>query len=116
MPRQHTDREYEKELAKLKEQLLLMGAKVEEMLAGSMRALVQRDTELARRMCDLDAQVDRLEMSIDERCLLILARRQPMASDLRFITTAMKLVTDLERIGDLAVNICERVFELNEEP
>jgi phosphate transport system protein len=111
-----TDREYDAELHRLHDQLLLMGAKVEEMIANSMRALTERDSELARRMIDYDHQINRLELEIDELCLRILAKRQPVASDLRLITTALKLVTDLERIGDACVNICERVVELNMEP
>ena len=111
-----TDREYDAELHKLHDQLLLMGAKVEEMINNSMRALVERDTELAQRMIDFDHQINRLEVETDELCLRILAKRQPVASDLRLITLALKLVTDLERIGDLGVNICERVIELNMEP
>ena len=111
-----TDREYDAELHKLHDQLLLMGAKVEEMIANSMRALTERDSELARRMIEFDHQINRLEVEIDELCLRILAKRQPVASDLRLITTALKLVTDLERIGDSCVNICERVVELNMEP
>ncbi len=114
--REHTDREYEMELRKLRELLLMMGAKVEEMIAGSARALVEKDSDLARRMIEQDQQVNRLEVDTDGLCLKILARRQPVASDLRFITIAMKMVTDLERIGDLSVNICERVIELNAEP
>jgi len=116
MGRLHTDREYESELHRLREQILLLGAKVEEMIATSMRALVERDQALARRMLDFDDGIDQLEVEIDELCLRILARRQPVASDLRFLTTSLKLVKDLERIGDLGVNICERVIELNEEP
>ncbi len=116
MGRLHTDREYEAELYKLREKLLLMGAKTEEMIASSIRALVERDSALAERLITLDDSIDLLEVEADELCLRILARRQPVASDLRFLTTALKLVTDLERIGDLAVNICERVVELNEEP
>jgi phosphate transport system protein len=77
-----------------------------------MRALVERDVDLARRMIEFDRQINRLEVDSDEACLILLARRQPMASDLRFITTALKLVVDLERIGDLGVNICERAIEL----
>jgi phosphate transport system protein len=111
-----TDREYDAELHKLHDQLLIMGARVEEMIANSMRALVERDTELAQRTIEFDHQINRLEIEIDELCLRILARRQPVASDLRLITLALKLVTDLERIGDLGVNICERVIELNMEP
>jgi phosphate transport system protein len=113
--RQHTDRDYESELRKLREQLLMMGAKVEEMIASAMRALVERDSALAREMIEFDQEINRLEVDSDELCLRILARRQPVASDLRFITIALKLVTDLERMGDLGVNICERVIELNEE-
>ena len=111
-----TDREYDAELHKLHDQLLLMGAKVEEMIANSMRALTERDSELARRMIEYDHQINRLEVEIDDLCLRILAKRQPVASDLRLITTALKLVTDLERMGDACVNICERVVELNMEP
>src|SRR5687767_5674114 len=112
----HAAPEYEAELHRLHEQLLLIGAKVEEMIANSMRALVERDSALARRMIDFDHQINRLEVETDELCLRILAKRQPVASDLRLITIALKLVTDLERIGDLGVNICERVIELNAEP
>ncbi|MBN1654086.1 MAG: phosphate signaling complex protein PhoU [Deltaproteobacteria bacterium] len=116
MRREHTDREYEAELRELSEQLLLMGAKVEQLLANAIKALVERDSELGRRMIDFDNDIDELEVAIDERCLRILAKRQPVASDLRFIATVLKIVTDLERIGDLAVNICERAIELNAEP
>ncbi len=115
MVRAHLDREYEGELRKLREDLLLMGAKVEDMLTSSMRALARRDTKLAEKTMAVDREINRLEMEIDEACLRVLARRQPVASDLRFITMALKLVTDLERMGDLGVNICERVIELNEE-
>lgn len=116
MSRAHTDREYEGELRKIREQLLLMGAKVEEMLTASMRALIERDTDLAQRTLITDRQINKIEVETDELCLRVLARRQPVASDLRFLTIALKLVTDLERMGDLGVNICERVIELNEEP
>jgi phosphate transport system protein len=114
--RKHTDREYESELQTLREQVLLMGAKVEDMIKSSVRALIERDSVLAQRMIQFDHQINRMEVEIDELCLRILARRQPVASDLRFLTIALKLVTDLERMGDLGVNICERVLELNEEP
>jgi phosphate transport system protein len=114
--REHTNREYEQELRRLREQLLLMGAKVEEIIRGSIRALVERETAVAEQMIAFDKKINQLELEIDELCMQILARRQPVASDLRFITMALKLVTDLERIGDLGVNICERVVELNAEP
>ena len=113
--REHTNREYEQELRRLREQLLLMGAKVEEIIRGSIRALTERETAVAEQMIAFDKKINQLELEIDELCMQILARRQPVASDLRFITMALKLVTDLERIGDLGVNICERVVELNEE-
>jgi phosphate transport system protein len=114
--REHTNREYEQELRKLREQVLRMGAKVEEIIGGSIKALLERDSMLATRMIAFDRKINQMEIDIDELCLLVLARRQPVASDLRFITMALKLVTDLERIGDLGVNISERVLELNEEP
>ena len=114
--REHTNREYEQELRKLREQVLRMGAKVEEIIGGSIKSLIERDSPLATRMIAFDRKINQMEIDIDELCLMVLARRQPVASDLRFITMALKLVTDLERIGDLGVNICERVVELNEEP
>jgi phosphate transport system protein len=114
--REHTNREYELELRRLREQLLLMGAKVEEIINGSIRALIDRDSELAEQGIAADRKINQLEIAIDELCMQVLARRQPVASDLRFLTTALKLVTDLERIGDLGVNMCERVVELNQEP
>ncbi|MCL2313631.1 MAG: phosphate signaling complex protein PhoU [Proteobacteria bacterium] len=112
----HTVQEYDGELRKIREQLLFMGAKVEEMIAGGLKALLERDSELAHRVMELDSEVNKLELDIDELCLRVLARRQPVASDLRAVTTVMKMVTDLERIGDLGVNICERVMELNMVP
>jgi len=113
---QHTSRVYEHELRTLRDKLLLMGSLVEEMVGKSMLALATRDTSLARRTMKTDRRINQLECEIDELCMRILAMRQPVASDLRFVTTALKIVTDLERIGDLGVNICERVAELNEEP
>lgn len=112
----HTDRAYEEELGKLREELLLMGAKVESMVAASVRAFTERDYDLARRTIECDHEVNRLEVETDGFCLSILARRQPVASDLRFLTSSLKLVTDLERIGDLAVNICERTIDLAVDP
>lgn len=108
----HTDREYENELATLRERVILMGAAVEQMLGVSLGAFERRDIELAQRAIDNDDRIDQLEIEIDKLCLRILALRQPVASDLRFITMSLKVVTDLERSGDLAVNISERVVEL----
>ncbi len=113
MPKAHTDREFENELRVLRQQLLSMAGWVEDMIANSVRALTERDESLAAETIELDKNVNRSELETDELCMVILARRQPMASDLRFITLALKMVTDLERIGDLAVNICERAIDLN---
>jgi phosphate transport system protein len=112
MKRHHTNQAYDQELEALRADVLAMGEKVGHMITASMRALVGGDTELARRIIELDDEVDRLEIAADERCLQILAKRQPVASDLRFITTAMKMVTDLERIGDMAVDVARRTLEI----
>lgn len=112
----HTSRVYEHELRTLRDKLLLMGSLVEEMIGKSMLAFTTRDTLLARATMKTDRRINQLECEIDELCMRILAVRQPVASDLRFVTTALKIVVDLERIGDLGVNICERVAELGEEP
>lgn len=116
MPGLHTDKAFESDLLRLREKLLGMGGRVEELIADSARALSERDSQLAQHIRAADAEVDRLELEVDELCRRILALRQPAASDLRLITTALKIVTDLERIGDLAVNIAERVLDLNQAP
>jgi phosphate transport system protein len=112
----HTSKIYDQELRSLRDKLLLMGSLVEEMIGKGEQALRTRDTSLAQTTMRVDRRINRLECDVDELCMRILATRQPVASDLRFITMALKIVTDLERIGDLGVNICERVIELNEEP
>jgi len=109
----HTDREYEQELQRLRDAVLLMGARVEEMTKSALQSFARHDLELARATIAMDSEIDRLEMDIDEACVRVLARRQPVASDLRFITTTLKIVTDLERMGDLSVNVCERVLDLD---
>jgi len=116
MPSEHTDKQYEAELRDLRERLLFMAGKVEEMIAFTTRSLVERDSDLARQMIEADMDINRLEVEIDELCLRLLALRQPAARDLRFITLALKIVTDLERIGDECVNIARRAVELNAEP
>jgi phosphate transport system protein len=113
---EHTSRQYERELQELKDKILLLGGTVEMMIASAMRSLLQRDSDLARSVIASDPRVDAAELEIDHLSVSLLALRQPAASDLRFITTALKIVTDLERIGDLTVNIAERAIELNEEP
>ncbi len=103
---------YEHEMADLRRSLLRMGGTVEEMLGIVIAALQGYDPDMARRVRDMDAEVDALEKEIDEHCLRILALHQPAAEDLRFVTTSMKLVTDLERMGDLVGNIGERIISL----
>ena len=113
--KRHTDREYEAELGRVRDNLLRMTGRVEQMIADSVRALLEGDVELAKRAIEDDHKVNRIEVDTDDLCLLILAKRQPLGSDLRLITIAMKMVTDLERIGDLAVNIAERAVALSGE-
>lgn len=116
MARTHTDRVYEAELRELKDKLLRMAGLVEQMIAAATAAMVDADLDRARATIAADGAVNALELETDELCLIILARRQPMGSDLRMITLAMKMVTDLERIGDLAVNIGERVLAMAAPP
>jgi phosphate transport system protein len=116
MEREHYSKQFDTELNEIRQKLLEMGGKVEVMINESLKALVERDSDLAERVIASDHQINRLEMEIDERCLEVLARRQPAARDLRFITLALKIVTDLERIGDQCRNIGKRTLELNEEP
>jgi phosphate transport system protein len=114
--KKHTDRSYDAELEELRSKLLTLGGKVEAEIAQSMRSLSERDSKLAEEVVGSDREVNLLELEVDESCRRILALRQPAASDLRFITTALKIVVDLERIGDLAVNIAERAIDLNQSP
>jgi phosphate transport system protein len=109
-------RHFDQELARLKEQLLRMGSVVERQILRSMQSLVERDSELATKVVDHDRDVNSLDVDIDDTCIRLLALHQPTARDLRFITTAMKISSELERMGDLAENIARRALELNEEP
>ncbi|UCD36202.1 MAG: phosphate signaling complex protein PhoU [Nitrospiraceae bacterium] len=104
------------ELEKIKDMLIKMAALVEKAIHDSVNSLVERDDELAKKVIEGDLTINTYDVGIEEDCIRALARTQPMAIDLRFITTAMKITTDLERIGDNAVNICERALELNREP
>ncbi len=106
----------DEELKKLKETILKMGALVESAIRDSIRSLVERENDLAKAIIERDHLINAFDVEIDEECIRLIALRQPMACDLRFITTAMKITTDLERMGDLAVNIAERALELNQEP
>jgi phosphate transport system protein len=109
-------RHVHEELDALKQHLLLMAALAESQIRDVMRALVERDDVLAREVVERDREINAHDVEIDEKCVELLALYQPTARDLRFITTAMKIVTDLERIGDQAVNIARRAIELNREP
>jgi phosphate transport system protein len=109
-------RHFHEELEALKQTLLAMGGLVEDQIRRVMRALIERDDVMAQEVIERDRQVNTYDVEVDEQCVSLLALHQPAAGDLRFITTAMKIVTDLERIGDQAVNIAQRVLELNREP
>jgi phosphate transport system protein len=111
-----TETHFQKELEELKGNLLKMAALVEESIRDAVRSLVKRDSELAQQTFAKEDRINGLEIVIDDMCLRLLALRQPMAVDLRFITAAMKIITDLERMGDQAVNIAERAISLNQEP
>src|SRR6476659_1494699 len=109
-------RHIDQELAEMKSQILRMGALVESQIEGSIKALVDRDVDLASRIIERDTLVNSLDVDIDENCIRLLALQAPAARDLRFVTTAMKISTELERMSDISENISERVIELNEEP
>jgi phosphate transport system protein len=107
---------FDDELVRLNGLVLQMGSLVEMAIKNSVQSIVDRDNELAKKVIDGDHQVNTLDIEIDEESIRLIALRQPMAGDLRLITTAMKITADLERMGDLAVNIAQRAIELNKEP
>ena len=110
------ERHFDQELKDLKQEILKMGAFAEEAIYKSVEALKNRDRELAKSVVDNDSNIDQLELSIDEKCIDLIARYQPMANDLRFITTGMKINSELERISDIAVDIAQRTLELIAKP
>jgi len=114
--KKHTSTHYEQELRDIREGLLYLGALVEKAIELAVRSLVERDTELARKVICDDTTIDQRDVEIEEKCIRILALRQPTARDLRFITTAIKINGHLERIGDMAANIAEKAIILSEEP
>src|SRR5512135_2834356 len=109
-------RQKEHDIEALKERVLKMGSLVEDAIRKSIKSLVERDRNLAISVIDGDAIVNNLDVEIEEECIRFLAIWQPSGSNLRFVTTAIKIITDLERMGDLAVDICERAVELLDEP
>ena len=114
--KRHTSTHYEKELREVKQSLLYLGALVEKAIELATEALVDRNTDLARKVICDDNVIDQLDVEIEEKCIRMLALRQPTARDLRFIATAIKINGHLERIGDMAANIAEKSIILSEEP
>jgi phosphate transport system protein len=116
MTERHISSDYDRALEELRQKILQMGGLVEEHLTDAMKALMQRNAELAKSLMDQDHPVNRLEMEVDDRAVRLLALRQPAARDLRFVTMSLKISTDLERIGDQCVSIAIRALELQGEP
>ena len=110
--RTHTHQEFEAELRNLKDRLLAMGGRCEQMISTAVRAFEDRDEALAREVIEADRRMDEDEVIVDELAVRMLALRQPVGRDLRFAVAAVKASTDLERIGDEAVNIAERAMEM----
>lgn len=110
------ERHLDQELKELNKDILKMGAYAEEAIFKSVEALKNRDRDLAKSVIDNDANIDKLELTVDERCIDLIARYQPMAKDLRFITTGMKINAELERIADIAVDIAQRTLEIADKP
>ena len=106
---------FDQELSALKEKILLMGGKVEESIRVALKSIVDRDSDLAKKVIEFDRDINDLEIEVDEICHRLLALHQPMAGDMRFITSAMKINSDLERQADLAVNMAKRALTLNQE-
>jgi phosphate transport system protein len=113
---EHLVSSYDADLRDLRQRILTMGGLVEKMIADVVQALVERNTALAETVIARDHEVNTFEVDIDERCLELLALRQPTGRDLRFITLALKIVTDIERIGDKCSNMAKRARMLNNEP
>ncbi|MBU4305158.1 MAG: phosphate signaling complex protein PhoU [Candidatus Omnitrophica bacterium] len=110
------ERYFDEELKGLHKDILAMAIMAQEAIFKSIEALKNRDAQQAKEILDYDDKIDQLELDIDEKCIDLIARHQPMAGDLRFITTGMKINAELERIADLAVDIAERVLELADKP
>jgi len=110
------ERHFDEELKDLKQDILKMGVFAEEAIYKSIEALKNRDREAAKKIIADDAKIDSLELVIDEKCIDLIARHQPLAKDLRFITVGMKLNSELERIADIAVDIAQRVLEIADKP
>ena len=114
--KRHTSLHFEKELQEIKNGLIYLGALTEKAIQAAMKSLSERNSEIAHKVIDADNEIDKLDTELEERCIKVLALRQPTAIDLRFITTAIKITGHLERIGDMAVNIAEKAILLMREP
>jgi len=114
--RKHTSSHYEMELQEIKNGLIYIGALTEKAIQMAMQSLTERNSDFAHKVIKDDDEIDKMDTELEERCIRILALRQPTAIDLRFITTAIKITGHLERIGDMAVNIAEKAIQLNDEP
>jgi phosphate transport system protein len=114
--RRHTSSHYEMELQEIKNGLIYIGALTEKAIQIAMQSLTERNSDLAHKVIKDDDEIDKMDTELEERCIRVLALRQPTAIDLRFITTAIKITGHLERIGDMAVNIAEKAIQLNDEP
>lgn len=110
------ERHFDEALKDLNKDILRMGSFAEEAIFKSVEALKNRDREMAKKVIEDDNKIDELELAIDEKCIDLIARYQPMAKDLRFITTGMKLNAELERISDIAVDIAQRALEIVDKP
>lgn len=113
MPIRH---EFEKELTKMHNHLLKMGAMIEQSIDNTIKAMKTQDVELAREVIQRDDEIDHMEASMEAECIMIIARQQPLAGDLRLITSVLKMITDLERIADHCADISEYVIKLANEP
>jgi phosphate transport system protein len=109
-------RHFDKDIEEIKDQLLRMGAMVEDSIHQSIRALLERDAAIADQVIANDDRIDQMEVQIDQRVIELIAKMQPAAVDLRFVAAVMKITPELERIADLAQDVCERVIELIREP
>lgn len=116
MQRSHINTKYDEELNLLKQKILRMGELVENNVVAAITSVMNRDARLAEKIIESDHQINELEVDTEEMCLRLIALRQPAGRDLRFISTAMKIATTLERMGDLATNIANRTLEMIEEP
>ena len=109
-------RHFDRDIEEIKQLLLRMGGMVEQQMGDSVRALLERDTDLAQHVIERDREIDQMELLIDQKTIELMAVMQPAASDLRFVATIMKITPELERVADLAQDVCERAIELNREP